>query len=62
MLAYVSTYLGGNPSSGLHYGSGTQAYFAALIGIAGDTLGNVYVSDGGANIVHTINSTGAVWL
>jgi hypothetical protein len=59
----VSTVVGGNPTAGWYDGVGTHAYVSNIIGLFGDSLGNLYVSDANPGyMVRMVNTTGAAML
>jgi glucose/arabinose dehydrogenase len=58
MSGYVSTLVGG-ASSGFASGMGTEVAFGTPNGVAVDSDGNVFVTDGSTNVIRRVNTSGA---
>ena len=56
----VVTTLAGSGTEGYHDATGTKAQFAAPVGVAVDSSGNVYVADAGNNRIRKITPAGEV--
>jgi DNA-binding beta-propeller fold protein YncE len=58
MPGYASTVVGG-ATSGFVNGMGTEIVFGNPNGVAVDSSGNVFVTDGNTNVIRKVNASGA---
>jgi len=59
---YTISTIAGNATGGANYldGTGTNAYFSQPFAIAVDSNGNLYVADGGNNVIRKVSPSGVV--
>jgi hypothetical protein len=57
-IGYVSSFVGGNPTSGWFDGTGTNVYLGNPRGMAVDSVGNIYLADSGDHTIRKITAGG----
>jgi hypothetical protein len=57
-VGYVSSFVGGNPTSGWFDGTDTNVYLGNPRGMAVDSVGNIYLADSGDHTIRKITAGG----